>query len=211
MDKKIAFDYLDRICKGLALTFGSNCETLIQDMTKPSHPILSIYNAHVSGRSINSEEDIYGNKGIYDETVFQGKDYVNTLVITKDNRYIKSSTLNFKGDGYHYALGINFDFTTLAMANKALADITSVGIELEKIISDDANVQIEEAFSQCLSAVGKPINKMVKSERLYLVKLLYQMKAFNFQRSVPYVAEKLEVSRNTIYKYIHEIENEGSH
>ncbi len=208
MNKDKVFQYLDRICKGVALTFGSDCETLIQDMTKPEHPILAIYNSHVSGRHIGSEEDIYGNKGVYDETVFKGKDYINTLVITKDNRYIKSSTFNIKEDDYHFAFGINYDFTALALANKSISEVILVEGELKQIITDEANIQIEEAFSVALTKVGIPINEMSKTDRLYLVKLLHHMNIFNLQRSVPFVAEKLNVSRNTIYKYIHEIENE---
>lgn len=206
MNKEKIFDFCNRLCAGIANTFGSNCETLIQDMSKPTHPILVIYNGHVSGRSVGSEMDIYGREGEFDETVFSGKDYIDNLVRTKDGRLIKSSTFSYIGADYHYALGINFDFTSLSIASNVLNEFTSVGTELDDEISGNAIVQIEDAFEKCLTLVGIPINKMDKSDRLYLVSLLDQMNAFNYQRSVPYVANKLNVSRNTIYKYLKEIE-----
>lgn len=50
MDREEAFEFLDRTARGIAEMFGSTCETLVHDMGDPRHPILSIYNGHVSGR-----------------------------------------------------------------------------------------------------------------------------------------------------------------
>ena len=54
MNRDEAFEFLDRTARGIAETFGSNCETLVHDMSIPSHPILVIYNGHISGRSAGS-------------------------------------------------------------------------------------------------------------------------------------------------------------
>ncbi len=50
MTRDEAFEFLDRAARGIAEMFGSSCETLVHDMGVPTHPILSIYNGHVSGR-----------------------------------------------------------------------------------------------------------------------------------------------------------------
>lgn len=47
--KEQALDNLKRTARAIATTFGSTCETLIHDMSKPGYPILTIYNAQVSG------------------------------------------------------------------------------------------------------------------------------------------------------------------
>jgi predicted transcriptional regulator YheO len=44
MDKKEMFDLLNTIAEGIAKMFGKNCETLIQDLSLDTHPILAIYN-----------------------------------------------------------------------------------------------------------------------------------------------------------------------
>ena len=61
MNRDEAFEFLDRTAKGIAETFGSSCETLVHDMSISTHPILSIYNGHVSGRTVGSTMDILGN------------------------------------------------------------------------------------------------------------------------------------------------------
>lgn len=48
MTRDQAFEFLDRTARGIAEMFGSSCETLVHDMGVPTHPILSIYNGHVS-------------------------------------------------------------------------------------------------------------------------------------------------------------------
>ena len=40
MKAEEAFKMLDDIAKGIAMTFGRNCETLIQDYSKPNHPVI---------------------------------------------------------------------------------------------------------------------------------------------------------------------------
>ena len=42
MTREEAFDMLDRMAKGIAEMFGANCETVINDLTDPLHPILAI-------------------------------------------------------------------------------------------------------------------------------------------------------------------------
>ena len=57
MTRQEAFTMLDQMAKGIAEMFGSNCETVIHDLADPLHPVLAIYNGHVSGRSVGSTRD----------------------------------------------------------------------------------------------------------------------------------------------------------
>ena len=47
MTRNEAFSMLDRMAKGIAEMFGSNCETVIHDLSDPLHPVLAIYNGLV--------------------------------------------------------------------------------------------------------------------------------------------------------------------
>ena len=76
MDRQQAFEFLDRVARGIAETFGPACETLVQDFDSPSHPILSIYNSQVSGREVGSTLDILGSDKLLDANA-QVQDFVN--------------------------------------------------------------------------------------------------------------------------------------
>ena len=60
MTRKEAFNMLDQMARGIAEMFGSNCETIIHDLEDPHHPILALYNGHVSGRTVGSTQDLPG-------------------------------------------------------------------------------------------------------------------------------------------------------
>jgi len=203
MNKTDALEFLNRITKGISHMFGSTCETLIQDMNVPKHPILSIYNGHVTNRKIGSTKDVYGNNAS-DKTVYLENDFINRLVITKAGKEIKSSTFHLKGDDYHYALGINFDFTYIHEFSKIQNGLIQVESDLQNAITEVGKNKLSYIFDRCVDAIGKPIDNMNRADRIRLISLLKQEKVFSFQKSVLYVSERLQLSRYTIYKYIKE-------
>ena len=205
MTREEAFEFLDRTARGIAETFGSSCETLVHDMGIPTHPILSIYNGHVSGREVGSTMDIMGIGLELDEQA-STTDLVNLSATTPDGRQIKSSTFHLIGEDYNLALGINFDYTSLVFANRILVDLMSAQSDLQSALWQEGDSrQLADLFDRCLTALGKPVDALNKQDRLRLITMLDQHNAFSYRKSVPYVAKHLGVSRYTIYKYLGEV------
>jgi len=216
MTREEAFDFLDRMARGIAEMFGSSCETLINDMSVPSHPILAIYNGHVSGRTVGSTVDILGTTRELDESA-TAADLVNLFATTPSGQQIKSSTFYLTGPDYKFGLGINFDFSSLVYANRILVDLMSANSDLQSAFWRGGDTGINDLFDECLATVGKPVSALTKKDRLKIISLLDQKNAFSFRKSVPFVAKHLQVSRYTIYKYLSEVselpvqEGENSH
>lgn len=209
MTREDAFEFLDRTARGIAAMFGSSCETLIQDMNEPDHPILAIYNGHVSGREVGSTLDVLGTGFTLDASAYT-EDLVNLAATTPDGRQIKSSTFHLIGEGYNLALGINFDYTALVYANRTLIELINVQADLRSALWQEGDSeQLSQLFERCVNAVGKPVGEMNKRERLRVIALLEQNGAFSYRKSVPYVAQHLGVSRYTVYKYIGELAERG--
>lgn len=205
MTRDEAFDFLDRTARGIAEMFGSSCETLIHDMGVPSHPILSIYNGHVSGREVGSTMDIMGIGLELDESAAT-TDFINLAATTPDGRQTKSSTFHLSGDGYNLALGINFDYTGLVFANRILTDLMSSHADLQSALWQEGDSRrLSGLFDRCLTAIGKPADSLNKKDRVRLISMLEQQSAFSYRKSVPFVAQQLGVSRYTVYKYLGEI------
>ncbi len=207
--KNDILNFLERAAQAIAQMFGPDCETLIHDMSRPGHPIISIYNGHVSGRKVGETTDIFGDDYYSRVGEYHFKpeqDMINTLAITKRGHKIKSTTINCTGIDYHYAFGINYDYTHLAGVMPALEALTTVGQGLEEALAESSRAPLEEVFSECLALVGKPISAMKKADRLQLIALLVERNGFTYQKSIAFVAEKLGVSRYTVYKYCHELE-----
>ena len=204
MTREEAFEFLDRAARGIAEMFGSSCETLVHDMGVPSHPILSIYNGHVSGRTVGSTLDILGTDREL-EPEARTSDQVNLYATTPSGAQIKSSTFHLIGEDYNLALGINFDYTSLVYANRILVDLMSAEADLQSAMWHGGDQQLGDLFEECLAAVGKPVKALNKRDRMKIIALLDQKNAFSFRKSVPFVAKRLQVSRYTVYKYLGEL------
>ena len=63
-----------------------------------------------------------------------------------------------------------------------------------------------QALIELAAAVGKEPEAMKKTDRMRIIRMLYKRRAFTYQKSVAIVAERLNVSRYTVYKYMHELE-----
>ncbi len=205
MTRDEAFEFLDRTARGIAEMFGSCCETLVHDMGVPTHPILSIYNGHVSGREVGSTMDIMGIGLELDEQAATS-DQVNLAAATPDGRLTKSSTFHMIGEGYNLALGINFDYTSLSFAAGVLGDLTRARSDLQSALWREGDgKRLDEIFDACQGAMGRPGEALDKAARQRFVELLRRRGAFSFRKSVPYVAGRLGVSRYTIYKDLAEL------
>ena len=206
MNREEMLTFLKNEARGIATMFGPNCETIVHDMTRPGHPILVIFNGTVTGREVGSTADIFGDIGDYDESIYQNKDYINQLVLSRDGRTLKSTTFNIVGEDYHFALGINMDITNMVRAGQMISELTATSGELQQTLMQDARSQLEELLRECISAVGKEPDAMKKTDRMRIIRMLYKRRAFTYQKSVAIVAERLNVSRCTVYKYMHELE-----
>lgn len=204
LDRDQAFEFLDRTARGLAEMFGSSCETLVQDMSDPSHPILSIYNGQVSGREVGSTADILGSTRLIDENAMT-TDFVNLYATTPAGAQIKSSTFHLIGEGYNLALGVDFDYSSLVFANRILVDLMSADADLQSALWQGGESGLIQVFDECLAAVGKPVTALNKADRMRVVALLEQKNAFSYRKSVPFVAKRLQVSRYTVYKYLDQL------
>ncbi|NCB63409.1 MAG: transcriptional regulator [Clostridia bacterium] len=204
MDRDEAFEFLDRTARGIAEMFGSSCETLVHDMGTPTHPILSIYNGHVSGRVVGSTLDILGTARELDPDATVN-DQVNLYATTPTGAQIKSSTFHIIGENYNLALGINFDYTSLVYANRILVDLMSAEADLRAALWQGGDSALADLFEDCLAALGKPLDALTKTDRLKLVALMDQKNAFSYRKSVPFVSKRLGVSRYTVYKYLDEL------
>lgn len=210
MTKQEAYDFLYRMAEGISKMFGNNCETLIQEVINGEMVTVMIFNGHVSGRKPMSQIGILGGKIAdqeidYDEFM---KDVYNQLVIHPSGKKIKSSTFILSGEDYKYALGINFDITPFEKVQNLLGDFLSFDGDLYSTLWGDSGTSLQSILESCLKIMNLSDEKLNKDERFVLIKLLNEKNFFDLQRSVPFLSEKLGVSKYTIYKDLKELEQE---
>lgn len=131
-------------------------------------------------------------------------DYVNQMVITPSGKTMKSSTFHFRGEDYHFALGINYDISVMSQMSRIMDGLLRTDATLQTSLFGTGN-SMEEVFESCSEMVKRPFSQMQKADRLTLVSILKEKGFFQMQRSVPYAAERLGVTKYTIYNYLNEL------
>lgn len=201
-------DSMIKTAEAIANLFGEDCETIVHDFSKPVPPIVAIFNGHISHREVGSTASIYGKEiSVEDcQQFIRNEDVTNREIVTPEGRVIKSTSVNFIGEGYHYVLGINYDVTALDMMNR----------HLTRLLKNEGNFDmnpfaiktLDEAMEGALYGIGQTADRIGPAQRKYIVRVLNDQNLFAIQKAVPYVAEKLGVSRSTIYNYLNELNDE---
>ena len=206
MESTEMFNNLCEIAKMISETFGYHCETVIHDCEHYEDFIAAIYNGHVSGRK--KGDCVYITGDPVPEDAFQnidpGTNYMNCQVVTTGGKTIKSSTIYFKSETYHYGLGINFDISQYVGMQDALDKLISTSTKLEEELY--SRQSINQIINECIGSVGVPVEKMGKYDRMRVIGMLRERNVFQMQKAVPYVADRLKISRFTVYNYLKELE-----
>ncbi len=210
MNKRETLNFLKKLAEGLAEMFGSECETVIHDLRTEDEIIVAIYNGHVTGRKIGDKLNLLG---VYElEEMENGKDFYNCLCKTQNGRLLKSTTVHFKTKDFHFAFGINFDYTKFYDVSKVLSSFMKIGADVTKVVIEDSNEKIfDEIYTEAVKHFNKNPKIMNKKEKLEFINYIREHGGFSLKKSVVNLAKNLEVSRYTIYNYFKELDIDVKH
>lgn len=206
MNRKDMLDFLTRVADGITTMFGSNCEVVVHDMENYESSILYIANKHVSERDVGDKLDVLGTAELNE--LYKGTDLINNKGIAKNDHLIKTSTFHAKGEDYHFALGINYDYTNMLMVHNVVSELIHVGDSVDvAVVENDENLEkkLDKFFAEAVEHIGKPVAFMRKNDRVEMIKYLSEKGAFSIHKSIPIIADKMKISRYTIYNYLREI------
>ncbi|MBE6927190.1 MAG: transcriptional regulator [Ruminococcaceae bacterium] len=198
---------LQRIAKGIAAQFGSNCEVVLHEISdrSTSNSIVALENGHVSGRKLGD-----GPSRIVLERLAQDngcpEDHLCYLTRTPDGKLLKSTSIYIPDeDGRVGAImGINFDISALVMAQQALLGLTSTVSEEETPakITHNVNELLDDLIEQSDKLVGKPVAMMTKEDKVRAIQFLNDHGALLITKSGDKIANHFGISKYTLYSYL---------
>ena len=192
------------VAKGVAETFGSNCEVVIHDFSNLETSIIAIFNGHVTGRTVETQmtdsilEKINRHQEGHDVYNYTGK---STL-----GRELKSTT-TFIRDLEQEIIGcmcINFDITDMLSARNVMNELCKVDENELEVIGEvnKVNDVLYDIVENTIHKFGRPVIYLTKDEKVSIVKDLEEKGVFLIKGAIDYVANALQVSRYTIYNYL---------
>ena len=193
------------IVQAVGLVFGSSCEAVLHSLEDLSHSVICIHNGAKTGRQLGSpvtdkaltvlrdcERTGRDNSGLYLTTSAQG-------------HKMRSSTTVIRGTAGQPIgmLCINFDVSTplhewaeILLSEPASAELDSEHFALD--IDDLLLNQVKKIQAEVASDPHIPTRQKTKE----IILRLHEAGVFKLRRSVPRVAEILQISRDVIYLHL---------
>ncbi len=207
-----------KIVPFLGEALGENVEIALHDLTSPDQEVVAIANGQISGRSVGAK---LSNLSIhYLETKqYLKNDYVlNYKTAGADGKLLKSATCFIKEEGKEYPVGmlcINVNISDLEYITSTLNRILGIKdtqkVEFKKdnpiaILQSPLDEMVDQYIKECLAKLGIPsyvlVERLKVDEKIKVVKYLQEKGTFKVKGAIALVAEKLDVSEPTIYRYL---------
>jgi len=212
------------VVKGIAKTFGKDCEALLHDVSNLESSVIMIENGYVTGRKVGSPMT---DLGLYflQSDLFKDIDFIaNYQTESKDGKKLKSTTIFIRDDKKKIIgfLCINYALDHILETRKKIDNFCTVNRDVnrnvfnfnnkekEEIFTDNIDDLLERIFVKAQEKVGKPLEKMQKDDKLEVVRYLQKKGVFLVKGNIDKIARKLNVSRYTIYNYLSEIKPENN-
>lgn len=194
----------------IAKTFGKNCEVVIHDLSVPQNSVIYAINNHVTGRQVGQAFDHLVKQVLLSRKF--GDDYVaGYKTLTEDGREIKSSTALIR-DSHEKVIGalcINYDLENMVNFKEFIDEFITIeqedkedkeeNIELMENVVEIADDLIDRIISNFAS------DDLKRKEKIKLIKFMDEKGIFLIKGSVDKVADKLGISKVTVYSYLDEI------
>ncbi|MFP4084232.1 MAG: transcriptional regulator [Desulfonatronovibrio sp.] len=214
-EKEHIFSLLRQISDALVTMFPKNLEVVLHDLSQPNSSIHHIAGS-VTGRKKGGPVTDLVVKTLHSEGK-ESRDRHNYKTTSNDGRILKSSTV-FIRDSSGEVIGvfcINFDTTDYLNAVRALDMFTAAvsdfnGTEKMETFSGSITETIESLIEQAVAKTGRELASMSLDERIRTVGELDTSGVFKIKGGIDLVAQRMGVSKCTIYNYLKRLEIEKS-
>jgi len=201
----------------LSKFLGENTEIVLHDLTDWNNSVVAIRNGHISGREVGSPvTDMILQ--ILNEARYKDVAYMLDYQSRSQNGHILKSATYFIKDKYHNIVGmlcLNSDYQELVEAKNLLGkmlDVMNVPEETAEV-TETLHVSVTDLIEDNIRKVYPDISvkphELSQKEKVEIVSRLNDLGTFLMKGSVGYVAEILEVSIPTIYRYLNMLKKEA--
>lgn len=190
-------------------TFGEDCEVSIHDLTEPGSSVVYVANGKVTGRKEGQSFDSLIHQILLSKNFKD--DYIsNYLFESVNGKKVKSSSAFIRNPEGEVVgmLSINYDLT---LAYQIKEEVLSF---LPDPIQDDVPVEADVTNQDVMTIIDGLIENAIKSksmdqfkrkDNLELIRFMDEKGVFLVKGAIDKVAERLELSKVTIYSYLDEV------
>jgi predicted transcriptional regulator YheO len=206
------------VVETLAAMLGTNYEIVLHDLSDSAHSIIKIANGHITGRDVGAPPTdlILAHAG----KPTQVDKIIGYRTKAKNGAELRSSTVFIKDAKGRVvgALCLNCDMTPYLSMRQSLEELhpksaaqgTDNKTNPPETFESNVSRLIEGLMDQAIAAIGRPIPHMSREDKVQAIHELKQRGVFKMRGSARRVSRKLNVSLATVYKYLQELDENGT-
>lgn len=198
------------VAKLIAQTFGSHCEIILHDFSRPQNSVVYTENNVVTNRTVGESFTEYFVKEVLLSRKFNNDCCANYIMEGKDGKKIKSSTalirdLNDKVIG---ALCVNIDLTQISQFMEELGSL--IGLP-EAITPSQDEVEVVPSIQEIVDDIidktigDQDVDSMSRDQKIALIRFMNDKQIFAIKGALDKVADRMNISKVTVYSYLDEI------
>ena len=194
----------------IADTFGDHCEVILHDFSIPQNSVVYTRNNVLTNRQLGQSFTEYFVKEVLLSRKFRDDVSANYIMKGAQGQTIKSSTVLIRDDGGTVigSLCVNLDITYM----KDLMDqfISMMGIEepteeTEEEVAVLPNIQeiVDDIIEHTIG--DQNMEELSRDQKIDLVRFMDDKGLFLIKGAADKVAERMNISKVTVYSYLDEI------
>lgn len=210
----------------LSQTLGPDYEVALYDLTDENRPIIAIANGYISGREIGMP--LADTERLMEENEEISNYYLHRPLTLPDGRTLRSSALLLKnGQEYVGMLCISFDDMRYQNVSRDILNLCHpeqfVAQQFDPLqhnaIADPKQPLrhgsrlmgsvAENAIAQELARLGITADRLTAEERMQIISVLDSNGIFLLKGAVKDVADAMQCSQASVYRYLSQIRREN--
>ena len=197
----------------LAEITGPYSEVVLHDVRNKEHSLVAIRNGQLSGREVGAPMTDFAAH-VLRHGKHEGKDYITNYLgkAGSNGKFLKSSTFFIRDDDGEIIgmLGINTDLSVMSEVHRLLGEFLAVdesasnglGASEQEEPTPSVREMVYTVIEQVMSTYAVDPSRMTTEEKKEVVDVLNEKGVFLLKGTVAEVASRLEVSEQTIYRYL---------
>jgi len=201
----------------IAKVNGEKCEVILHDLSDIEHSIIYILNSQISGRQVGGSITKYALDLVMKHDDVKQDHYVNYIGKNeRTGKLMRSSTLFIRNESKETIglLCVNIDITDYVRLRDELNGLIRFNLEQYEDKPEEPerfDLSIDEIVSEIVDSVlldsQVDISNTTQTERKDLVYKMHNRGVFKFKGAVNHVSTRLDVSPQTLYRYIKEFDS----
>ena len=204
-----------RVADMIHETFGDTCEVAVHDLTHPKNSVVYVANGAVTGRTVGHSFDHLIMQVLLNKKF--SNDMATNYVFTIGDKRIKSSSslIRDENDSVIGMLCVNIDLTPYEKQFGMLSSFLPETPEKQAAAEQESPAEVKEITSIVDDLIDNiigdtDVSSLKKQDNLEIIDFMDKKGIFLVKGAVDKIAERLNVSRVTIYNYLDEVRNKKS-